>query len=262
MAAVSLPNVQVLYEGFAPVGGFVNGCGQAAVLMMNAVVKGQPTSTNDLLNAIKYSIATGKATQSGSHIGATTPAELQWLSEQQGVKTTLGAGSAWRSTVDNAIPQGKPVVLGVSNARAFGGSDSNVSGHYVTIVGTTTDGRYIVADPNQQAAKAGGTVVYSASQIQAAKPFATLTPVKGSERVTTVQAENGGCIHTIQFAGGPGGIGAFTICLDAGLDLAIRAALIGGGVLLIVIAILLFTRKTWEPLAGDAAREGLTAAAA
>src|SRR5690242_420336 len=106
-AAVSLTNsLQVLYEGFAPVGGFVNGCGQAATLMMTGIVKGQPPSTNDLLNAIKYSVATGHATESGSHIGSTTPQELQWLSEQQGVKTALGPGSSWRSTVDTSIPQG------------------------------------------------------------------------------------------------------------------------------------------------------------
>src|SRR6185437_11934417 len=116
-----------------------------------------PIYANTLSNMIKYSIATGHSTDKG---GSTTPQDLQWLAEQQGVKTSLGSGNNWKATVDAALPAGRPVVLGVSNAKAFGGSDANVSGHYVTLVGTTTDGRYIVADPNQQAAKSGSTVVY------------------------------------------------------------------------------------------------------
>lgn len=258
MAAVSLSNVEVISESLAPVNGFVNGCGQAAVLMMNHIVRGEKVDSNELLNLVKFSIATGNATTSGHHIGSTNPEQLQWLAEQQGVKTTLGPGSAWRSTVDAAIPQGKPVVLGVSNARAFGGSDANVRGHYVTVVGTTNDGRYIVADPNQQAAKTGDTVVYSANQIQAARPFATLTPTSATQTTQTSSSTNGassGCLHHVGWGGGVGGIGAFDICLDPLLDFVMRATLVSTGVLLIIVAILIFTRHTWEPAAGDAAKE-------
>ena len=254
--AVSLPNVEVISESLAPVNGGIAGCGQAAVLMMNHIVRGEPVSANELLNLIKFSIATG---HSVSPSGATRPSDLQWLAEQQGVKTTLGPGSAWRSTVDAAIPAGKPVVLGVSNARAFGGSDSNVAGHYVTIVGTTTDGRYIVADPNQQAAKAGGTVVYSADQIQAARPFATLTPTSSVQPTTS--GSSNGCLHSINF-GGVGGVGATSICLDPLLDFSVRGSLVAMGVLLLVIAILIFTRHTWAPVVGDTAKAGAIAAAA
>lgn len=256
MAGVTLPNVEVISESLAPVNGFVAGCGQAAVLMMSHIVRGQPVNANELTNLIKFSVATGHTT---SPSGTTRPTDLQWLAEQSGVKTTLGPGSAWRSTVDTAIPAGKPVVLGVSNARAFGGSDSNVAGHYVTVVGTTTDGRYIVADPNQQAAKAGGTVVYSAGQIQAARPFATLTAVSAVQPTTT-QTTSGDCVHNVHFAGGPGGVGAFDLCLDPLLDGIIRGSLIAVGVLFILVAILIFTRKEWGPVAGDAAKVGAVAA--
>ena len=257
MAAVSLPNVEVISESLAPINGAIAGCGQAAVLMMNHIVRGEPVDANELLNLIKFSVATG---HSVSPSGATRPSDLQWLAEQQGVKTTLGSGASWRSTVDNAIPAGKPVVLGVSNARAFGGSDSNVRGHYVTIVGTTTDGRYIVADPNQQAAKAGGTVIYSASQIQAAQPFATLTPTSAVQPQTT-NGNNSDCLHSISFPG-IAGQGAFSVCLDAGFDALIRGSLIAVGVVLILVAILIFTRHTWAPVVGDIAQTGAVAAAA
>lgn len=258
MAAVSLANVEVISESLAPVNGAIAGCGQAAVLMMNHIVRGEPVDANELLNLIKFSVATG---HSVSPSGATRPSDLQWLAEQQGVKTTLGPGSAWRSTVDAAIPAGKPVVLGVSNARAFGGSDSNVEGHYVTIVGTTTDGRYIVADPNQQAAKAGGTVIYSADQIQAARPFATLTPTIAAQSTSSANSASGDCLHHIGWSGGPGGFGAFDICLDPLLDFVVRATLVSTGVLLIIVAILIFTRHTWEPVAGDVVKGAAVAAA-
>lgn len=253
--AISFSDVSVLYEGFASFGGFVNGCGQAATLMMTGLVRGQPVSTNDLLNVIKYSVATGHATTSGRSIGSTTPSDLQWIAEQQGVKTQLGPGSAWRSTVDTAIPQGKPVVLGVANARAFGGSDANVQGHYVTVVGTTTDGRYIVADPNQQAARTGGTVIYSAVQIQQARPFATLTPT-GTVQTMNSNTSAGDCLHSISLPGGS------TICMDPLLDGVVRGSLIAAGALLILVAILIFTRKEWGPIAADTAKVGAVAAAA
>ena len=80
--AVSLPNVEVISESLAPVNGGIAGCGQAAVLMMNHIVRGEPVSANELLNLIKFSIATG---HSVSKSGATRPSDLQWLAEQQGV---------------------------------------------------------------------------------------------------------------------------------------------------------------------------------
>ena len=225
--------VSVLYEGFARVNGFVNGCGQAATLMMTSLVRGQPVNTNDLANALKLTIVTGHATASGSHIGSTNPQDLQWLAEQQGVKTTLGSGNNWQSTVDAALAQGKPVVLGLNNARALGGSDANVSGHYVTVISPTGDGKYVVADPNQQAAKTGGTVIYSRSQIQAAQPFATLTPTQAAANST---ASSGNPQYSVSLF--PGN----TTNLDPLVDGIIRASLIIIGVTLIVIALLIFTR--------------------
>ncbi len=236
--AVTLPGIQVISESLAPVGGFVNGCGQAAVLMMEGITQGKPVDANTLSNMIKFSIATGHATQSGSHIGSTNPQQLQWLAEQQGVKTQLGSGANWKATVDAALPQGRPVVLGVANAKAFGGSDANVSGHYVTLVGTTTDGRYIVADPNQQAAKSGSTVVYSASQINAARPFATLVPVGAVQATTTADTSS-----SDQYSVGPLWPGGSKIGLDPLVDGIIRGSLILVGVSLVLIAILIFTRK-------------------
>ena len=262
-AAITFPDVQVISESFAPVNGFVNGCGQAAILMMNHLVTGQKVDANTLLNLIKFSVATGHATGSGSHIGSTNPQDLQWLAEQSGVRTTLGNGASWRSTVDNALSTGHPVVVGLGNAKALGGADANVSGHYVTVVGSLGDGRYIVADPNQPQAKSGGTVVYSAQQIQNARPFATLTPTSAVQTMasTATSGSANGCVHSITLPGLPGSQPT-TICLDAGVDGLARFALIATGVVFIIVAILIFTRKEWGPIAGDAAKVGGAAALA
>lgn len=261
-AAISFPNLQVISESLAPVGGFINGCGQAATLMMSHIVNGTPVSATNLTNSIKLGIVTGHATTSGSHQGSTTPLDLQWLAAQQGVKTQIGSGAHWQSTADTSLPEGRPVVVGVNKAYNLGGSDANVKGHYFTLVGKTTDGRYIVADPNQQAAKSGGTVVYSAQQINSAAPFATLVPVGESAPthsetgVTTYGSSAGG---PEQYQVGPLWPGGPTIGLDPLVDGIIRGSLIIFGVGLIFTGIVLFLRKDIEAAAPGTAEAVLAA---
>lgn len=259
-AGISFLGVEVISESTARVNGFVNGCGQAAVLMMAHLQNGQPVNANSLLNLIKFSIATGNATTSGRHIGSTNAADVQWLAEQEGVKTKLGSGSSWQGTVDAALASGRIPVMGVGNAKAFGGSDANVAGHWVTFVGKTGDGRYVVADPNQQAAKSGGTVVYTADQINQAKPFATLTPVSaaqytsGASEASMTSDNSGKPQYSVSLY--PGN----TTDLDPLVDGLIRASLIIVGVVLVVIGILIFTRKD-IPAVAEAGADAAKAAA-
>lgn len=247
--------IQTVYEGLAPVGGFVNGCGEAAVLMASQFYRGQKVDPNALLNLIKLSIATGHATKSGRHQGATDAADLQWLFQQQGIKAKVGRGESWRSTSDAALANGKPVVLGLANARALGGNNSNVDGHYITLIQTDGD-KYLALDPNQPQARDDKGVIYTADTIQKAKPFATVVPQDSPVGVGVLGlgatqlglgvgeavgvAGRNDCVHSISVFGS-------SICLDAGLDLLIRGSLVTAGALLILMAILLFTAKQAEP---------------
>lgn len=51
---------------------------------------------------------------------------------------------------------------------------------------------------------------------------------------------SGDCRHSIGWSGGPGGVGAFNVCMDPALDLAARAALLGGAAVLVVMALIIF----------------------
>lgn len=154
-------------EDLSRVNGFIAGCGQAALLVVLNAVKGQSTSPSDVTALIKQAISSNLVTGKLAQSGETSPANLEALAQQQGV--TLQSGD-YQTLLSQYAGQ-KPIILGVSNARAFGGADSNVFGHYITVVGKTSNGNYIVSDPNTPESQAGKFVAYSPSQISASLPF-------------------------------------------------------------------------------------------
>jgi murein DD-endopeptidase MepM/ murein hydrolase activator NlpD len=87
-----------------------------------------------------------------------------------GAQTTSLSGPVV-SAVDQALARGNPVILGGYGAWSAWGSDQraaqnylnsgNPGGHFVTVLGKTQDGQYIVGDPLVK----GGTLAVSAQQL-------------------------------------------------------------------------------------------------
>lgn len=154
-------------EDLSRVNGFIAGCGQAALLVILNAVKGTPTSPSDVTALIKQAINSNLVTGGLAQSGESSPANLEALAQQQGVSLQSGD----YHTLLAQYAGSKPIILGVSNARAFGGSDSNVFGHYITIVGKTANGDYIVSDPNTIESQSGKFVTYTPTQIAASLPF-------------------------------------------------------------------------------------------
>lgn len=172
-------------EDLSRVSGFIAGCGEAALLVVLNAVKGVPTAPSDVTALIKQAVNSRQVTGGLAASGETSPGNLETLASQYGV--TLTSGDYKRQLASYAGV--KPVILGVSNATAFGGSNANVHGHYITVVGRTATGNYIVSDPNTPQSKAGRFVQYSPSQIDAAQPFWSAVPngavLGGSQTVST-----------------------------------------------------------------------------
>ena len=247
--------------------GFINACGEAALAVLEGVQNGVAPTIAQVQNLARSGVQFGTAPSGTSTLG-----ELQKVAAASGTATTIGSGgSAVLSTINANLQAGKATELGVSNARAFGGSDTNVRGHYVTVVGRATNGNYIVADSNQPAALQGQFVQYSPQQILNAQPFGTLTasgvpnPLSAGEQFTA-NAIGGGLTQAF------GKIGdSFKKSLNiSGInDFIWRSLLIGGGMTLIVIGLLVFFSKQEAQVGGavveqvgNAAKAGATAAAA
>lgn len=154
-------------EDLSRVNGFIAGCGQAALLVVLNAVKGQSTSPSDVTALIKQAVNSNLVTGPKAASGQSSPADIEALAQQQGVSLQSGD----YQTLLGQYAGTKPIILGVSNARAFGGADANVFGHYITVVGRTTGGNYIVSDPNTPESQAGKFVTYTPSQIAASLPF-------------------------------------------------------------------------------------------
>jgi hypothetical protein len=159
-------------ERLSQVGGFIAGCGEAALLVVLNAVKGQGTSASDVTTLIKQAVNAGLVTGKLSGSGQSSPADLEALANAQGVGLQSGDYQSLLAQYAGT----KPVIIGVSNARAFGGSDANVAGHYITVVGRAANGNYIVSDPNSPDSERGGFVTYSLAQIRAALPFWSAVP--------------------------------------------------------------------------------------
>ena len=150
-------------ELLSRVGGFIAGCGFASFAVVNNAVHGTSTSPSQVTDIINRAIHAGDAGPGG----VATPAGIE--------RTAAAYGVTFQSEpYQSALSQYagvKPIELGVSNARAFGGADSNVQGHYITIVGRTAQGSFIVSDPNTPQSAAGQFVTYTPAQIIASNPF-------------------------------------------------------------------------------------------
>src|SRR5260221_93981 len=181
MAGESLvvTGVNPVTEDFTRVGGFIAGCGEAALLVLLHSTKGTPTDPDTLGQIIRASAAKGWV----GPTGVSTPSGLTELSKSYGVGLTSGD---WRSMLNQYAGE-RPVIVGVANASAFGGRDAHVQGHYVAVVGRTAGGDYIVSDPNASS-KAGKFDTYSAAQFAAARPFWAAVPTNWTGSSSGTQA--------------------------------------------------------------------------
>lgn len=155
-------------EDLTRVDGIIAGCGEAALLVILNGLKGLPTDPAELGNIIRNAEAHGWVGKGG----VSAPSGLNSIAGSYGVQ--LQSGNL--TTLVNEYAGKRPIIVGVSNARAFGGRDSGVFGHYVTIVGRTAGGGLIVNDPNQSS-KFGYFDVYTLQEFQDAHPFWAAVPV-------------------------------------------------------------------------------------
>lgn len=248
-----LPGARATTEWYSRVGGVIAGCGEAATAVMLGVMKGRTDyyDPNKVAALIQQAVAAHQTVGMWAAGGQSTANNLQWLAQQNGVQTTAYDGSQAGQLLASYAGR-RPLVVGVSNARAFGGSDSNVNGHYVTVVGRTAQGDYIVSDPNTQESTQGQFVKYSAQQFQNAQPFAVVMPnadtsgvgaAAGTTLASTQGSTSGGsCKHSVSVAWG-------SICLDPALGFAVRSGLVLAGLLCIVLGIIILART--QPVIGQ-----------
>ena len=248
---VIVPGATGATELLSRVGGFIAGCGEASLAVVNGVVNGTPPSPAEVTGIIQDAISHGAGAG-----GVSTPTQLQATAKDYGFSLN---SVPWQSalTQDAGVV---PIVLGVGNATAFGGSDSNVHGHYITVVGRAQNGSYIVSDPNTAASVGGGFVTYSASQIAASLPFwagAPGTVAQATQPATSAVASNTvGALNGVSQA-----IGTFGATLTA--DLTRGLQLVGWGVLALVIVgagLWLLIPDNVKQGASDAVNQGTHAA--
>jgi hypothetical protein len=195
-------------EDLSRVNGFIAGCGQAALLVVLNAVKGQSTTPSDVTSLIKQAVSSNQVTGKLASSGESSPANLEALAQANGV--TLQSGN-YQSLLAQFAGI-KPILLGVSNAHAFGGSDTGVGGHYVTVVGKTSKGNYIVSDPNTAESQAGKFVTYTPAQITASQPFWSAVP---SGVVTGAATGIGGSLLNLQLPSWVNDLGTrFTAFVD------------------------------------------------
>jgi hypothetical protein len=167
MSSSIITGVSPVTEDFTRVGGFIAGCGEAALLVILHGAKGTPTDPTTLGNIIRAAASKGWV----GPTGVSTPNGLTQLANSYGVQLTSGD---WRTMLHTYAAQ-RPIIVGIANASAFGGRDSNVEGHYVTVVGRDPSGNYIVSDPNASS-KFGKFDTYTEAQFSAARPFWAAVP--------------------------------------------------------------------------------------
>lgn len=232
--------------------GFINACGEAALAVVQGIQSGAGATVGLVQNLSRRGVQFGT-----DPTGTSTPSELAALGASSGTPLSIGGGANALSTINANLARGVPTILGVGEAGAFGGSDKNVHGHYVTVVGRASSGNYLVADSNQPQALSGGFIQYSSSQISAAKPFATLTPTSASLTLP------GGNVPIVG-----GAVSAVNSFFDAfhvdAPQFAWRAGLIIGGMVLIVMGLMIFfshQETSVVEVVSGAARKAATAAA-
>jgi hypothetical protein len=165
VATGTIPGAQAATELLSRVGGFIGGCGEAALAVVAHIQNGTPVSPSEVTSIIGDAISHGATAQ------ASTPSELAATAPDLGVNLE---GVPWQQALSQYAGS-TPILLGVNNANAFGGADTGVGGHYITVVGKTANG-YVVADPNTPQSLTGGFVTYTEKQIAASLPFSAQIP--------------------------------------------------------------------------------------
>lgn len=167
-----VPGAVAITEWQSRVGGDIEACGQASVAMALHVIKGTPTTPDFVTGLAVETVNAGQTTDPPR--ASTSPNNLRWLAARHGLSLTIHWGD-WETAVRAHLGT-LPTVVGVNNATAFGGHDSNVHGHYICIFGGDGGDNLIVGDPNTPESTQGEFVTYSWGQLRAASPFAALVP--------------------------------------------------------------------------------------
>lgn len=162
-----VPGATGVTELGSAVGGFIAGCGWAALAAVRKVVNpNSDASPQGVTNLIDAAVAERQTVGKYAAGGQSTPDNIKFIASQQGIQfMDLTQAQAVQ------VAGTDPVEVGVSNAAAFGGNDSNVQGHYVTLLGKAADGNLIFSDPNSSQSTQGQLVEYSQGQLSAANPF-------------------------------------------------------------------------------------------
>jgi hypothetical protein len=161
--AAGTPQQGAVTELLTRVNGVIAGCGEAALAVLLGWTQGRIYSASDVTG-----IVTDAINEHGAGTGGTsTPGELAATAKDYNASLQ---SIDWRAALDNLAGK-TPILLGVSNASALGGSDRGVQGHYISVVGRTAQGAYIVSDPNTPESKSGRYVTYTRAQLNAAQPY-------------------------------------------------------------------------------------------
>jgi hypothetical protein len=164
MGGTIAPGSVAVTEDKTTTGGSVGGCGEASLLAVVAPqLSGVSTSPSALGALIQWADNKGLTLAAN---GDSSPANLIAIAKQH-FNIVLDSFS----TLPSQYVGDRQIEVGISRAYNLGGQNSNVDGHYITIVGQTADGNYIVSDPNQPESENGQFIVYSRQQIQNADPF-------------------------------------------------------------------------------------------
>jgi Papain-like cysteine protease AvrRpt2 len=163
------------------VGGVVAACGEAALVPLLALTVGTPATTQEVTSLTQQAVNNHWTVGTYAYAGQSSPQTLSNIAKTQGV--TL-QNMSYQSALKQYAGK-RPIVIGVSNAQAFGGDDKGIFGHYIAVLGVTGPGNpagagnYIVSDPNQQQSEDQQLVVYTPAEIAAAQPFSAQVPTTG-----------------------------------------------------------------------------------
>jgi hypothetical protein len=169
-----LPNSQVLNEDTALVDGVDAACGPTAAYSAAGIVNGFNLSVAGLKQLVQRAMGSGTLDTGGQQF-SNGP---QWDLAQYGIDsdvTTPGSPVALEATLNTALRNNKPAVLGLANANQLTGEPPDLFGHFVTVVGSGPAG-YEVADPNL-----GQITQNSLGQLFAAQPASVTIPTRGAQ---------------------------------------------------------------------------------
>lgn len=174
-----IPNAQSINESVAPVRGIIAACGPAAAYMAASAVNAFRATTAGLQSLVSKGLNAGTLDTGGQG-----PYGPQWDLAQYGIDSTVSfpnSAIALEQTLDNALAQNKPIVLGLAEAHNLTSEPPGLHGHFVTVVGRDTAGRYVTGDPNTYAATQDDFTRNSLGQLFDSAPFSVTVPKLGAQ---------------------------------------------------------------------------------